>query len=56
MKILKGKRNAFLDVFVNDGWENWSRIKIEKGVVHHIKGRRLTQGEIKHVLGNQTSR
>ena len=50
MKILLGKRNAFIDVFVGEGWENWSRVKLDKDILHHQKGRHLSQQEAKEVF------
>lgn len=50
MKILFGKRNAFIDIFVGDSWENWTRVKIEKDILHHLKGRHLTNQEAKELF------
>lgn len=50
MKILFGKRKAFIDIFVGDGWENWTRVQIQKDVLHHVKGRHLTAKEADYVF------
>ncbi len=49
MKILKGKRKAFFDVFFGDGWENWSRYRDQNGKLIHLAGRQLTKHELKEV-------
>ena len=56
IKILVGKRNNFIDVFIDDGWDNWSRVKLDKKVLHHIKGRHLTQEEANYVFNHTKSR
>lgn len=53
IKLLFGKRHAFIDVFVGEGWENWTRVKIEKDIMHHIKGRHLTKEEANYVFNNR---
>lgn len=43
MKIIHVNRNTF-DVFLNEGWDNWSRFKIKFGKVNElfqIKGPRV---------------
>ena len=55
MKILFGKRKAFIDIFVGDGWEHWTRVQIKQDVLHHIKGRQLTAKEAKYVFDHAKS-
>lgn len=52
IKILAGKRNQFFDIFVGEGWENWTRVQIKGDVLTHVKGRHLTQQEAEYVFGN----
>ena len=56
MKILFGKRNAFIDVFIGEGWEHWTRVQLKGDVLHHVKGRHLTAEEAQHVFGYAKSK
>lgn len=53
MKVLPVKGSNFVDVFVGEGWEGWSRYrrvihKVTKKVIYiHFKGNKLNTNELK---------
>lgn len=42
MKILQVKKFPLYDVFLYDGWTNWSRVKVQDGSITVIAGAALT--------------
>ena len=49
MKILQVKHTTFYDIFMGDGWKNWSRYRFIKGVYTHIDGNRLPRNIIEKI-------
>jgi hypothetical protein len=49
MKILRVKKTNIYDVFMGDGWKQWTRIRNDKEGVHFLKGDRLHSSQISTV-------
>lgn len=41
--------STLVDVFVGEGWENWSRVSIKRGRAQVILGQQLSADELKVV-------
>ena len=44
--------DKLVDVFTEDGWENWSRVRLVNGHVVLIKGNKLPNFMYKYILCN----
>lgn len=42
IKVLRVFKNPIFDVFLGDGWNNWSRVLIRKDKMIHLDGNRFT--------------
>lgn len=49
MIIKKVKSTKFYDIFLQDGWKNWSRYRFDKEIYTHIAGNRLTRNLIEKI-------
>jgi hypothetical protein len=53
MKILQIKHTTIYDIFLGEGWKNWSRYRFVKGIYTHLEGTRLSRHiieEVKEIL------
>ncbi len=55
MKILKVKTHPLFDVFLGDGWLNWSRYLIKKGKLIYIGGTKLVDKQTLASITKETS-
>lgn len=46
MKILQVKKFPIYDVFLDEGWTNWSRYLFKKGKLIHLDGAKLASKSI----------
>ena len=49
MKILNIKKTKLYDIFLGEGWKNWSRYRFHEGIYTHINGTRLPRNIIEQV-------
>lgn len=53
IKVLRVFKNPIFDIFLNEGWTQWSRILIRKDKMIHIDGEHFKNKEFSDVVFKQ---
>jgi len=53
MKILQLKKFPIFDVFLNDGWLEWSRYLFKKSKLIHLAGNKISNKQTLHELNKE---
>jgi hypothetical protein len=50
MKVLQVKRFPIYDIFQDEGWSNWTRIRVVQGRILHVAGEHIPIKELYSIM------